>query len=110
MSLLDALRPKWQNSNPEKRLEAVEGMDAREQSTLERIALSDEDSSVRTAAVKKLTLIQSLSAISKKDSEAGVRRLAESRYFEEVTKMLKDARGTANEEARKYVDHITRTT
>ena len=43
MSLLDALRPKWQNSNPEKRLEAVEDMDVREQSTLERIALSDED-------------------------------------------------------------------
>ena len=64
MSLLDALRPKWQNSNPEKRLEAVEDMDVREQSTLERIALSDEDSSVRTAAVKKLTLIPSLSAIS----------------------------------------------
>lgn len=106
MSLLDALRPKWQNSNPEKRLEAVEDMDVREQSTLERIALSDEDSSVRTAAVKKLTLIPSLSAISKKDSEAGVRRLAESRYFEEVTKMLKDYREPANEEVLKYVDDI----
>ena len=66
MSLLDAFKPKWQNSNPERRLEAVEEMDAREQSTLERIALSDEESSVRTAAVKKLTLIPSLSAISKK--------------------------------------------
>ena len=106
MSLLDALRPKWQNSNPEKRLEAVEEMDAREQSTLERIALSDEDSSVRTAAVKKLTLIPSLSAISKKDNEAGVRRLAEARYFEEVAKKLKDYREPANEDILAFVDEM----
>jgi hypothetical protein len=106
MSLLDALRPKWQNSNPEKRLEAVEEMDVREQSTLERIALSDEDSSVRTAAVKKLTLIPSLSAISKKDNEAGVRRLAESRYFEEVAKKLKDYREPANEDILAFVDEM----
>ena len=106
MSLLDALRPKWQNSNPEKRLEAVEDMDVREQSTLERIALSDEDSSVRTAAVKKLALIPSLSAISKKDSDAGVRRLAESRYFEEIAKKLKDFREPANGDILGYVDEL----
>jgi len=106
MSLLDALRPKWQNSNPAKRLEAVEEMDNREQSTLERIALSDEDSSVRTAAVKKLTLIPSLSMISKKDSDSGVRRLADSRYFEEVAKMLKDFREPANQEILAFVEEL----
>ena len=106
MSLLDAFKPKWQNSNPEKRLEAVAEMDPREQSTLERIALSDDDSSVRTAAVKKLTLIPSLAAISKKDSEAGIRRLAETRYFEEVTKKLKDYREPANEETLRFIDEL----
>ena len=106
LSLLDAFRPKWQNSNPEKRLEAVEEMDVQEQSTLERIALSDEDSSVRSAAVKKLTLIPSLSAISKKDNEAGIRRLAETRYFEEVTKMLKVFREPANEEVLSFVNEL----
>ena len=106
MSLLDAFKPKWQNSNPEKRLEAVELMDASEQSTLERIAFSDEDSSVRSAAVKKLTLIPSLSAISKKDSEAGIRRLAETRYFEEVTKMLKVFREPANAEVIGFVNEL----
>ena len=106
MSLLDAFKPKWQNSNPEKRLEAVDLMDASEQSTLERIALSDEDSSVRSAAVKKLTLIPSLSAISKKDSEAGIRRSAETRYFEEVTKKLKVYREPANEEVLAFVNEL----
>ena len=106
LSLLDAFRPKWQNSNPERRLEAVEEMDIQEQSVLERIALSDENSSVRSAAVKKLTLIPSLSAISKKDNEAGIRRLAETRYFEEVTKMLKIFREPANEEVLSFVNEL----
>ena len=106
LSLLDAFRPKWQNSNPERRLEAVEEMDIQEQSVLERIALSDENSSVRSAAVKKLTLIPSLSAISKKDYEAGIRRLAETRYFEEVTKMLKIFREPANEEVLSFVNEL----
>lgn len=106
MSLLDAFKPKWQNSNPEKRMEAVTEMDPREQSTLERIALSDDDSSVRTAAVKKLTIIPSLAAISKKDSEAGIRRLAETRYFEEVAKKLKDFREPANEDVLRFIDEL----
>ena len=106
MSLLDAFKPKWQNSNPERRLEAVDLMDASEQSTLERIALFDEDSSVRSAAVKKLTLIPSLSVISKKDSEAGIRRLAETRYFEEVTKKLKVFREPANDEVLAFVNEL----
>lgn len=104
MSLLDAFKPKWQNSNPEKRLEAIEELDA--QDTLERIALSDESSEVRAAAIKKLTLIPSLLEISKKDTEAGIRRLAENRYFEEVSKKLKNFREVVNEEIIALVEDI----
>ena len=86
MSLLDTFRPKWQNSNPDKRIEAVEELET--QDTLERIAITDEDSDVRTAAVRKLNQIPVLLQISKNDSEASIRRLAENRYFEEVAKML----------------------
>ena len=106
MSLLDAFKPKWQNSNPEKRLEAVEEMAIQEQSTLERIALSDDDSGVRSAAVKKLSLIASLAQISKNDSEASVRRLAETRYFEEVAKKLKEFREAANPEVLAFVNEM----
>ncbi|WP_407441350.1 DUF349 domain-containing protein [Fibrobacter sp.] len=104
MSLLDAFKPKWQNSNPEKRLEAVEELDT--QDTLERIALSDENSEVRAAALKKLTVIPSLLEISKKDAEAGIRRLAENRYFEEVSKKLKNFREVVNEEILALVDDV----
>ncbi|MCR5378525.1 MAG: DUF349 domain-containing protein, partial [Fibrobacter sp.] len=106
MSLLDAFKPKWQNSNPEKRLEAIEELDPREQSTLERIALSDEDSEVRTAAVKKLTLVESLHSISKNDAEAGIRRLAENRYLEEASKKLKNYREPSNDEVQVYINDL----
>ncbi|WP_290744634.1 DUF349 domain-containing protein [Fibrobacter sp. UBA4309] len=104
MSLLDTFRPKWQNSNPEKRLEAIEELEA--QDTLERIALSDESGDVRTAAVKKLTQIPVLLQISKNDSEAGIRRLAENRYFEEIAKTLKNFREPANDDVITYIDTI----
>ena len=55
MSLFDAFKPKWQNSNPEKRLEAIAELGADNQDVLERIAESDTDASVRIAAVKKLS-------------------------------------------------------
>ena len=104
MSLLDTFRPKWQNSNPDKRLEAIDELEA--QDTLERIALSDEDNDVRTAAVKKLKQIPVLLQISKNDSEASIRRLAETRYFEEVARMLKDFREPANDETKAYISEI----
>lgn len=46
MSLLDAFKPKWQNSNPDKRIEAVSELGLQNQDTLERIALTDEDANV----------------------------------------------------------------
>ncbi len=106
MSLLDAFKPKWQNSNPEKRLEAIEELGNSNQDVLERIALSDEDSNVRSAAVKKLNQIQVLLNISKNDSEAGIRRLAETRYFEEIVKKLKDFREPINEEVQAFINEI----
>lgn len=104
MSLLDTFRPKWQNSNPDKRLEAIDELEA--QDTLERIALSDEDNDVRAAAVKKLKQIPVLLQISKNDSEASIRRLAETRYFEEIARMLKNFREPANDETKGYISEI----
>ena len=72
MSLFDAFKPKWQNSNSEKRLEAIAELGADNQDVLERIAESDTDASVRMAAVKKLTIISSLQKISKNEAEAKV--------------------------------------
>ena len=90
MSLFDAFKPKWQNSNPAKRLEAVAELGADNQDVLERIAGSDSDASVRMAAVKKLTIIPSLLKVSKDDADDDVKRTAKTRYLEEVVKKLKN--------------------
>ena len=90
MSLFDAFKPKWQNSNPDKRLEAIAELGADNQDVLERIAESDTEASVRLAAVKKLTIIASLKKISDNDSDEDVKRAAKTRYLEEVVKKLKN--------------------
>ena len=90
MSLFDAFKPKWQNSNPDKRLEAIAELGADNQDVLERIAESDTEASVRMAAVKKLTIIASLKKISDNDSDEDVKRAAKTRYLEEVVKKLKN--------------------
>ena len=106
MSLLDAFKPKWQNSNPEKRIEAVDELNSSNQDILESIALRDEDKEVRTAAIKKLNLVAVLLQISKNDPEATVRRLAETRYYEEITKKLKDFREAASAEMIAHLDEL----
>ena len=91
MSLFDAFKPKWQNSNPAKRLEAIAELDENSnQDTIEKIAISDSDVSVRTAAVKKLFVIEALQGISKNDTDDNIRRLAATRYLNEVVKKLKN--------------------
>ena len=106
MSLLDAFKPKWQNSNPEKRIEAVDELNSSNQDILENIALRDEDKEVRTAAIKKLNIVAVLLQISKNDPEATVRRLAETRYYEEITKKLKDFREAATPEMIAHLDEL----
>ncbi len=106
MSLLDAFKPKWQNSNPDKRIEAIEEMGPSNQDTFERIALYDEDHRVRTAAVKKLTVISALAQVSKNDPDAHVRRLAESHYFEEIVRKLKEFRAAASPEALRFISEL----
>ena len=106
MSLLDAFKPKWQNSNPDRRIEAIEEMGPSNQDTFERIALYDEDHRVRAAAVKKLTVISALAQISKNDTEASVRRLAETHYFEELVRKLKEHRAAASPEILRFIDEL----
>ena len=108
MSIFDAFKPKWQNSNPAKRIEAIADLDElTSQDIVERVALSDDNVEVRMAAVKKLAIIKTLQNISSNDSDAGVRRLAETRAFEEIVKKLKNFNESSlNEEVRGYIEAI----
>ena len=108
MSFFDAFKPKWQNSNPAKRIEAVAELDElSSQDIVERVALSDDNVEVRMAAIKKLAIIKTLQDISTKDSDAGVRRLAETRAFEEIVKKLKNfSESNLNDEIRGFIATI----
>lgn len=98
MSIFDAFKPKWQNSNPAKRLEAVEELGVDFKDTIERIATTDSDAAVRLAAVKKIDNIQLLLNISKQDADTEVKNVAKIRYFEEIVKKFKSgAEPSANE-------------
>ncbi|MBR6453963.1 MAG: DUF349 domain-containing protein, partial [Fibrobacter sp.] len=71
------------------------------------VALSDDNVEVRMAAIKKLAIIKTLQDISTKDSDAGVRRLAESRAFEEIVKKLKNfSESNLSDEIRGYIATI----
>ena len=108
MSFFDAFKPKWQNSNPAKRIEAVAELDElSSQDIVERVALSDDNVEVRMAAIKKLAIIKTLQNISTKDSDAGVRRLAETRAFEEIVKKLKNfSESNLSDEIRGFIATI----
>ena len=108
MSIFDAFKPKWQNSNPAKRIEAIADLDELTcQDIIERVALSDDNVEVRMAAVKKLAIIKTLQEISTKDNDSGVRRLAETRAFEEIVKKLKSFNESAlNSEVLGYIEAI----
>ncbi len=108
MSFFDAFKPKWQNSNPAKRIDAINELDElSSQDIVERVALSDDNVEVRLAAVKKLAIIKTLQDISTKDSDGSVRRLAEARAFEEIVKKLKNFNETnLSDEVRSYIDAI----
>ena len=61
MSFFDAFKPKWQHSNPAKRIEAIADLDElSNQDIVERVALSDDNVEVRMAAIKKLAIIKTL--------------------------------------------------
>ncbi len=90
MSLFDFMKANWKKSDPAVRAAAVE-KEVDDQEIIESLASSDPDVKVRTAAVKKLTVLEALQKISKSDSDENIRRLAANRYLDEVVKILKNA-------------------
>ena len=75
MGLFDSLtKPKWQNKDWKKRLEAVKELD--DQEILIELAKNDPDKDVRVAAVKKVSDKEVLIYISENDPDLDVREAA----------------------------------
>lgn len=75
MGLFDRFKKqKWENKNPEVRLEAIKELN--DQNILVELAKNDSDSNVRSAAVKKISDESVLIDIAKNDSDSDVRNEA----------------------------------
>lgn len=103
MSLFDFVKPNWKKSDPAVRVAAIE-KEVDDQDIIESLASTDPDVSVRTAAVKKLTVVETLQKISKSDSNENVRRLAANRYLDEVVKILKNTTNPTEKELAQVVE------
>jgi exonuclease SbcC len=81
----DLFKPAWKSRSVEKRLRAITEMDsvsAEHQKILFQLARDDEDSSIRIAAIGKLTSAAALHELSIKFSDSAVRTEAEKRVNE----------------------------
>ena len=76
MSLLNRLRPKWQNSDPEVRVDAVRQLDKNDIELLTSVAQQDTDARVRKVAIKKLDAPRLLLELAETDDDEGVRTAA----------------------------------
>ncbi|HEX2571232.1 MAG TPA: DUF349 domain-containing protein [Polyangia bacterium] len=76
MSFFDLFRPKWQNSNPETRAEAVRGLGNDDGAILARVAQKDSDPRVRKIAIRKLGDPALLGQIARSDPDEGLRTMA----------------------------------
>ena len=79
MSLLDRLRPKWQNTDPDVRAEAVRHLGKDEVELLTAVAQGDTDPRVRRIAVKKLESPRLLLEIAESDEDESLAAFARRR-------------------------------
>ena len=79
MSLLNRLRPKLKNNDPDVRAEAVRELEKEEVDLLTAVAQTDTDIRVRRIAVKKLESPRHLLEISEKDEDESLRTFARTR-------------------------------
>ena len=83
MSLLNRLRPKWQNSDPEVRVDAVRQLDKDDIELLTAVAQHDTDARVRQVAIKKLDAPRLLLELAKTEERAGNLEQAQ-QYYERM--------------------------
>ncbi len=70
MALLDLIRPRWKNSDPKIRLQAVNEMDKDQMEIIRRIAEDDPDTDVKIAAALKISDENFLEALISRNKDA----------------------------------------
>lgn len=92
MSLLNRLRPQWQNSDPDVRVDAVRQLDKNDIELLTAVAQQDTDARVRKVAIKKLDTPRLLLELADTDTDEGVRTSARARARHLLIHIACDAR------------------
>ncbi|HXV60673.1 MAG TPA: DUF349 domain-containing protein, partial [Vicinamibacteria bacterium] len=92
MSLLDRLRPKWQNTDPEVRAQAVKDLDRNETELLTSVATEDPDLRIRRMAIKKLDAPRLLLDVAERNDDPAVKRFARSRARQILVRIACDER------------------
>ena len=92
MSLLDRLRPKWQNADSEVRAQAVRDLPKDEVDLLAAVAQQDPDPRVRRIAVKKLESPRLLLSIADTDGDESLRSFARKRARQHLVHIACDDR------------------
>ena len=94
MSILNLFRPKWQHSDSNVRLQAVQSLNSGDQEILATVARSDQNVEVRRAALRKLTVPNVLRDLAQSESDSENRSIAQTRLQDEWVRHLKTFQGT----------------
>ncbi|HSF15569.1 MAG TPA: DUF349 domain-containing protein [Vicinamibacteria bacterium] len=92
MSLLDRLRPKWQNTDPEVRAEAVKSLDRNETELLTSVAIEDPEIRIRRMAIKKLDAPRLLLDVAERNDDPSVKQFARARARQLLVRIACDDR------------------
>ena len=95
MSLLNRLRPKWQNSDPDVRVDAVRQLDKNDIELLTAVAQHDTDARVRKIAINKLDTPKVLLELAENDNDESVRASALARARHLLVHIACDSRDAA---------------
>ena len=102
MGFFDLFRPKWQNSDPEVRVQAVRDLGDHQSDVLAKVARSDKDARVRRAAIKRISDAHVLVSLANDESDDDLKKTAE----EMAAKILLEAARKGGDEGLRALDHI----
>jgi len=106
MSLLDVFKPKWQNSEPAMRKQAVQNLGSTDLDALLEVAKNDEDAEIRKIAVQKISSIVHLSNLLKTERDASVQSAIKENLKKYWLKTIKNHTGRPDWEIHKILTEL----
>ncbi|MCL2206841.1 MAG: DUF349 domain-containing protein [Fibromonadales bacterium] len=106
MSLLDVFKPKWQNSEPAMRKQAVQSLGSTDLDALLEVAKNDEDAEIRKIAVQKISSITHLNNLLKTEQDASVQSAIKDTLRKYWLKTIKNHTGKPDWDIHKIIAEL----